>query len=182
MASLKRFLDTVLHWIIVVLFALLLVVVVWQVFSRQVLGDPATWTDEGARMSFVWLGLFASAYVFGERGHIAVEFLARRTPEGVERALAVGVQLVVTAFALVVLVWGGWAAARNAWSQELSALPVTYGQMYLAMPITGVLVTFYAAHHVRGLLWGAQAPYPDTSDGDDPEIATGTAHSTGAES
>ncbi|MGW9552914.1 TRAP transporter small permease [Nocardiopsis sp. NPDC055551] len=169
MESLKKFLDTCLYWIVVVLFALLTVIVVWQVFSRQVLSDPATWTDEGARMSFVWLGLFASAYVFGERGHIAVEYLARKTPAGIERSVAVGVQLVVLAFALIILVWGGWAAAQNAWSQQLSALPFTYGHMYLAMPITGVLVTFYALHHVRGLLTGAEEPYTDVAE-DDPEI------------
>lgn len=164
MESLKKFLDTCLYWIVVVLFALLAVIVVWQVFSRQILGDPATWTDEGARMSFVWLGLFASAYVFGERGHIAVEYLARKTPARIERSVAVGVQLVVLAFALVILVWGGWAAAQNAWSQQLSALPFTYGHMYLAMPITGVLVTFYALHHVRGLLTGAEEPYADVAE------------------
>lgn len=169
MESLKKFLDTCLYWITVVLFALLVVIVVWQVFSRQVLSDPATWTDEGARMSFVWLGLFASAYVFGERGHIAVEYLARKSPPKVERAVAVGVQIIVMAFALVILTWGGWAAAQNAWSQQLSALPFTYGHMYLAMPITGVLMTFYALHHVRGLLTGAQEPYADTTE-DDPEI------------
>ena len=169
MESLKKFLDACLYWIIVVLFALLALIVVWQVFSRQVLGDPATWTDEGARMSFVWLGLFASAYVFGERGHIAVEYLARKTPAGIERSVAIGVQIVVMAFALVILAWGGWAAAQNAWSQQLSALPFTYGHMYLAMPITGVLVTFYALHHIRGLSTGVEEPYADVVD-DDPEI------------
>lgn len=169
MESLKKFLDACLYWIIVVLFALLALIVVWQVFSRQVLGDPATWTDEGARMSFVWLGLFASAYVFGERGHIAVEYLARKTPAGIERSVAIGVQIVVMAFALVILAWGGWAAAQNAWGQQLSALPFTYGHMYLAMPITGVLVTFYALHHIRGLSTGVEEPYADVVD-DDPEI------------
>src|SRR5699024_5113870 len=66
----KTLLDRVLFWITVVLFAVLVVIVVWQVLSRQVLGAPSTWTEEGARMTFVWLGLFASAFVFGERGHI----------------------------------------------------------------------------------------------------------------
>lgn len=170
MESLKKFLDTCLYWIIVVLFALLVLIVVWQVFSRQVLGDPATWTGEGARMSFVWLGLFASAYVFGERGHIAVEYLARKCPERGERVIAVGVQLAIASFALVILTWGGWLAAQNAWSQELSALPFTYGHMYLAMPVTGVLMVFFAAHHIRGLVAGTVPPYADTAVEDDPEV------------
>lgn len=170
MEVLKKSLDRCLYWITVVLFALLVVVVVWQVFSRQVAGSPATWTEEGARLTFVWLGLFASAFVFGERGHIAVEFLARKFPTGVERLLAVLVQMVVLAFSAVVLMWGGWRASQNAWNQELSALPFTVGQMYLALPVSGVLITFYALYYIQALLRAAQPPYPDTSDEDDPQV------------
>ncbi|MGQ7787514.1 TRAP transporter small permease [Nesterenkonia sp. PF2B19] len=170
MDILKKSLDRGLYWITVVLFALLVLVVVWQVFSRQVAGSPATWTEEGARLTFVWLGLFASAFVFGERGHIAVEFLARKLPSGAERLLSVLVQVVVLTFSLVVLIWGGWRASQNAWNQELSALPFTVGQMYLALPVTGVLITFYALYYIQALVREAEPPYPDTSDEDDPQV------------
>lgn len=171
MRTVKKVLDTILYWITVVLFALLVVILVWQIFTRQVLGDPATWTEEGARLTFVWLGLFASAFVFGERGHIAVEFLARKLPLGAERALATVVQLVVLTFAIVVLVWGGLRAAENAWLQNLSALPFTLGQMYLALPIAGVLISFYALYYIITVATNAEAPYGDHSDEDDPEAA-----------
>ncbi|WP_413450388.1 TRAP transporter small permease [Georgenia phoenicis] len=164
MDALKNVLDRVLYWVTVVLFALLVVIVVWQVVSRQVLGDPSTWTEEGARLTFVWLGLFAAAYVFGERGHIAVEILARRFPERGEKVLAVVVQLVVLVFALTVLVWGGWRASQNAWLQELSALPFTLGQMYLALPVAGVLIAFYAVYYVLTIGRGKLPPYGDHSD------------------
>ncbi|MCM3661561.1 TRAP transporter small permease [Georgenia satyanarayanai] len=167
MDSAKKVLDTVLYWITVVLFALLVVIVVWQIFSRQVLGDPSTWTEEGARLTFVWLGLFASAFVFGERGHIAVEFVARKLPTGGEKVLAILVQLVVLAFAVIVLVWGGWRAADNAWLQNLSALPFTLGQMYLALPISGVLIAFYSLYYIQAVARGTQAPYGDHSDEED---------------
>jgi len=168
--SVKERLDTLLRWIIVALFALLVALVVWQVFSRQVVGEPATWTDEGARMAFVWLGLFASALVFGERGHIAVEYLARRLPAPIERGLSVGVQVTVMVFALVICVWGGWAAARNAWTQELSALPFTYGQMYLALPVSGALVLFYAAYYTKKLLTGSVPAYGGETAGEAPGV------------
>lgn len=170
MDSVKERLDTLLRWIIVALFALLVALVVWQVFSRQVVGEPATWTDEGARMAFVWLGLFASALVFGERGHIAVEYLARRLPAPIERGLAAGVQVTVMVFALVICVWGGWSAARNAWTQELSALPFTYGQMYLALPVSGALVLFYAAYYTKKLLTGSVPAYGGETAGEAPGV------------
>ena len=172
MDSAKKVLDRVLYWITVVLFALLVVVVVWQIFSRQVLHDPSTWTEEGARMTFVWLGLFASAFVFGERGHIAVEFVVRKRPVGGERVVSVLVQLVVLAFAVIVLVWGGWRASQNAWLQNLSALPFTLGQMYLALPISGALIAFYSLYYIQAVARNTQLPYGDHSDEDELVPAT----------
>lgn len=170
MEPLKKALDRSLYWITALLFAVLVVTVTWQVFSRQVLGSPATWTEEGARLTFVWLGLFASAFVFGERGHIAVEFLARKFPRGIEKVLSVLVQVVLVAFSSSVLMWGGWRASQNAWSQELSALPFTVGQMYLALPVSGVLIVFYALYFIQALLRDAAPTYADTSDEDDPQV------------
>lgn len=170
MEAVKKGLDKVLYWITVVLFALLVVIVVWQIFSRQVLGSPATWTDEGARLTFVWLGLFASAFLFGERGHIAVEYVVRKLPSRGEQVIAIVVQVIVLLFAVIVLVWGGWRASQNAWNQELSALPFTFGQMYLALPISGILMAFYSLYYILGLGRGAIAPYADHSDEDGPEL------------
>lgn len=168
MEAVKKVLDRVLYWVTVVLFTLLVGIVVWQIFSRQVLQNPATWTDEGARFTFVWLGLFASAFVFGERGHVAVEFVVRKFPANVEKLIAIAVQVIVLAFATVALVWGGLRASSNAWTQELSALPATFGQMYLALPISGVLMAFYSVYYIQGISRGILAPYPEL--GEDPEV------------
>lgn len=174
MEILKKFIDKSLYWITVLLFALLVIVVVWQVFSRQVMGDPATWTDEGARLTFVWLGLFASALVFGERGHIAVEFLARKLSTSLERALSILTQMVVLAFSAVVLIWGGWRTSQNAWNQDLSALPFTIGHMYLAIPVAGLLIVFYAIYFIQSLVRGIASPYVDSSEEDDPQVQVKT--------
>jgi len=160
MHRVKGILDRILYWCTVVLFGLLVAVVVWQVFSRQVLNAPATWTEEAARMTFVWLGLFAAAFVFGERGHIAVEFLARKTSADRQRRLGATVQAVVFGFAVLILLWGGTMVMLNAWTQNLSALPFTLGQMYLALPVAGVLIAFYSLYDLRRILGGQTHAYP----------------------
>lgn len=176
MPMIKKTLDRILYVIVAALFALLVFIVVWQVFTRLVLNDPATWTEEGARMTFVWLGLFASALAVGERGHIAVEFLVRKLSEKPERAVAITVQTVILFFALLIFVFGGWAASQNAWNQDLSALPFTVGQMYLALPISGLLIAFYSTYYIIGIAIGAEEPYGDNADEEiavalEPEIA-----------
>lgn len=164
MHAVKRALDRVLAVTCVVLFALLVATVVWQVFSRQVLSNPSTWSEEAARYIFVWLGFFGTALVFSERGHIAVDFVVRRTPMAVQRVVGVVVQLTIIAFATIALVWGGWRASQGAWDTNLTALPTQIGVMYLVMPITGVLIVLYALYHVVAVIRGEETPVdPDDS-------------------
>lgn len=156
MEPIKKGLDQVLKGATVVLFAVLVVIVVWQVFSRQVLDSPSAWTEEAARYTFVWTGLFATALVFSERGHIAVDFVVTKFAEAARKVVAVLVQLAIVLFAGAVLVYGGIRAADGAWGQSLSALPTQVGVMYLVMPITGVLIAFYAVYHLLAVLRGAE--------------------------
>lgn len=164
MTTLTRAVDKALAALSVALFAVLVAVVVWQVFARQVLGAPQTWTEEAARYLFVWVGLFSAALVFSERGHIAVDFLARKAGPSGQRAVAIVVQAVIALFALLVLVLGGWLVARGAWNQALSSLPVTLGQMYLVMPITGALIALTAANNALELARGSAEPFPSEID------------------
>jgi TRAP-type C4-dicarboxylate transport system permease small subunit len=158
MRAISRVLDKILAVSSITLFAVLVVVVVWQVFSRQVLQDPSTWSEEAARYIFVWLGLFGSALVFSERGHIAVDFLIRKLPPSALRVALVFVQLTIIALAVVVFIIGGARYVEQSMGQALSALPFQVGQMFIVMPITGVLITWYAFTHLVEAL-RATSPY-----------------------
>jgi TRAP-type C4-dicarboxylate transport system permease small subunit len=165
--TVKRSLDQVLRWTSVVLFAALVVIVVWQVVSRS-LGSASTWSEEAARYTFVWLGFFASALVFSEKGHIAVDFLVRKQPPKGQLATAVLAQVSVLAMALLILVWGGVRASAGAWNQQLSSLPATVGGMYTVMPLTGAIIAFFAVYHLVELVQGKEPPYaPDQGVGGD---------------
>lgn len=152
MRAVNRVLDRVLSVACIILFAVLVVVVVWQVFSRQVLSDPSTWSEEAARYIFVWLGLFGAALVFSERGHIAVDFLVRKFPRPLMRAALIFVQLSIIALAAIIFVYGGLKYVQQSSGQQLSALPFNVGQMYTVMPITGVLIIWYAVTHLIAAL------------------------------
>ncbi len=133
-----------LTWISIALFVVLVLVVFWQVFTRQVLQSPSGWTTTVSQYLFIWLVLFSVAMVFGERGHVAVDFFARLMPRPAQRITSVLVELSVLAFALLGLVWGGIRGMSISFDQAIPGLPVTVGQMYLALPIAGVLIALFA--------------------------------------
>lgn len=130
------------------LFTIMVLAVVWQVFTREVIQSPAAWTEELAKYVFVWTSLIGAALVFSERGHIAVTFVVERLPRPVRMGVAVLIQLVILFFALAVLVYGGLLAAQNSWSQQLTALPGTIGQAYLILPVSGALIALIAVLHI----------------------------------
>ncbi|MDO5698945.1 MAG: TRAP transporter small permease [Dermatophilus congolensis] len=160
MKALTTVLTKILEVICAVLFALLVVIVVWQVIARQLLDNPQAWTEEASRMTFVWLGLFAAALVFAERGHIAVDFVVRMFGNGAQKVVAIVVQLLIIFFALALLVWGGWVAGQGAGNQHLAALDfLTLGQMYMVMPITGVIITLFAIENIISIANGSEPAF-----------------------
>ncbi|MGN7212114.1 MULTISPECIES: TRAP transporter small permease [Brachybacterium] len=144
MSAPRRRLVQGLTWISIALFVVLVLVVIWQVFTRQVLQAPSGWTTTVSQYLFIWLVLFSVAMVFGERGHVAVDFFARLMPRPAQRVTSVLVELSVLAFALLGLVWGGIRGMSISFDQAIPGLPVTVGQMYLALPIAGVLIALFA--------------------------------------
>lgn len=170
MLRIRMGLLNVLKVLCIVLFTVLVAVVAWQVFTRQVIGNPSPWTTVTAQYMFVWLALFAATFVFGERGHIAVEFFAQRTPIGVQRVLALLVQVCVLAFALLAMVWGGIRGMSMSWDQVIPGFPFTVGQMYLALPVAGAMIAFLAVEDlILGLRGEELTPLAPT------EVQTGEA-------
>lgn len=168
MLATKKALNKVLAFLSVVLFTVLVCVTVWQVFSRQVINSPSTWSEELSKILFVWLSFIGSAFLFGERGHIAVDFIARRLPPIGQKVTAAFVQLVILFFALGAMVWGGYLASSIAWEQNLTALPFTIGWVYLIIPIAGVCIAIFALIDFVEVLQGKEPPYPDIEEAAEP--------------
>lgn len=144
--SMRAAVDRTLGTLLVVLMAASVVNVLWQVFSRYALGSPSSFTDELARYLLVWVGLLGSAYAAGQRLHVAVDLLPGRAGR-LRTASALLAHGVVALFSLAVLVVGGGGLVRLVaeLGQRSAALGVPLAWVYLAVPLAGGLVVFYAS-------------------------------------
>lgn len=152
MTTARRWLDVSLRAICVALFALLVLLVAWQVFTRLVLGQPSAWSEEAARHTFVWVSLIGIAIAVGEKADVVMDFLVERLPRSLQRVADIVAYLATLAFVLYVMVFGGLQQSMLAWTQENPLLPLTQGQLYLALPISGALLTVYLLIHIAGTL------------------------------
>lgn len=56
----------------------MVIVAIWQVFTRYVLNSPSTISEELLRYSLIWVSMLGAAYAFGNKKHIAIEFIIEK--------------------------------------------------------------------------------------------------------
>ncbi|MHA7131441.1 TRAP transporter small permease [Algoriphagus namhaensis] len=148
--KIKQLLDQVLGVSVAVLMGLMVLNVTWQVFSRYVLGDPSSWTDEVARYMLVWLGLLGAAYVSGKNGHLAIDVILVKLKGQKARTAHLLIHSLVIVFALVVMVWGGGNLVyiTEVLNQKTATLQIPLSWVYSMIPLSGVFVIIYHSLHL----------------------------------
>ena len=147
-------LEATLGWFLVVVMGVSVVNVLWQVFTRFVLSNPSSYTEELARYLLIWIGIIGAGYAAGRRLHLAIDLLPNRLKGGPRIVLGVISELCVAAFAVGVLLIGGLRLVSLTLSlgQTSAALGIPIGYVYLALPLSGLLITWYAARDIHDLL------------------------------
>jgi TRAP-type C4-dicarboxylate transport system permease small subunit len=147
----RRRVDRAVEVTLAGLMALAVVNVSWQVVARYVLGEPSSFTDELSRFVLIWIGLLGAAHGVGRRMHLSMNLLTARMTAPRRERLAVVVDLLVALFAVAVMVVGGTRLVLLTLDlgQDSAALGVPLGIVYLALPVSGLLITYYTLGFVR---------------------------------
>ncbi len=151
---LKTLIEQVLLVIISVMLAIMVVLMLWQVFTRYALATPALFTEETLRFMMIWTGLLGTAYCFGTRKHLALELLPSMAPAPVRRALAVFNALVTIGFAIATMFFGGIQASSSAMQQLSPIMQIPIGYVYLVLPISAALIVALVGIEIVGLITG----------------------------
>ncbi len=162
--SIKTVLDRSLEVLVMVVVAVLVLDVLWQVFTRFILHNPSTWTEELAVFMLIWVSLLGAAVALGRGAHLGIDYFVGKLPERVRLGTEVFVFFCVSAFSLLVMLIGGAELVRSTLElgQESPALRVKVGYVYLAVPISGFFLTLYAViglvERIQELLKGKAEP------------------------
>lgn len=143
--KLRNQIDLFLGRTLVVIMAVMVVNVLWQVFTRYVTGSPSSFTDELARYLMIWIGILGAAYVSGRNMHVAIDVLPQKAGPKTQKRLAFIVNGLIIAFALVALVIGGIRLVYISYvlGQHSPALNMPLFAVYLVLPISGLLIIYY---------------------------------------
>lgn len=144
MKQLRTVLDKILRVLCGVSFIAMVVLTCWQVFTRYILGNPSSWSEELVAYLFGWMSLLGASLVVGERGHMNIPILIDRLNPTMKKAFHIFSEIVALIFAAAILVYGGVQITSLAMGQMTSSLGVAVGVFYVVLPLSGVLNVIYA--------------------------------------
>ena len=150
MTKLYHTINRIIEAMLVLIFALLVLDVLWQVFGRYVLNQSFSFTEEFARFALIWLAILGAAYLNGKREHLAMDFLLRKLEPAQLQQRRKVIELLMFVFALVVMVIGGGNLVYTTLylGQVSPAMRVSLGYVYMIVPISGLLIMFYSVYNI----------------------------------
>jgi TRAP-type C4-dicarboxylate transport system permease small subunit len=130
-------------WILVFLFAFIVIVMTVSIFYRYVLNSSLSWSDEVLRFSFVWFTFLGSVILFRDNTHIRIDFLRdKMSPKMLAVTEKFG-RFMVAGFYLFLLVAGIiWVFETQGTQMSSLRLPLNLF-FYSAVPVTSAIALYY---------------------------------------
>ncbi|WFP17233.1 TRAP transporter small permease [Citricoccus muralis] len=135
------------------LLGVMVVVIFLQVIARYVFGDSFSWSEELARYCFIWLIYFTLGAVVLKAQHVTVDAVISRLPANASRWWEQGIQVVIFALNVLILIYGMILVVRMfSLGQTSSALNLPMWVVYTALPV-GLLLASIRAVQASIAIW-----------------------------
>lgn len=139
--KLRKYVHTACLWYCAIIFVLMLGVVLFQVFLRNILGIPMPWAEEASIYMMVSLGLFGSAFVMIEKGLLFVDMIINKFPKKL-RQLTLTLTLLLQVLFVSLIVYFSIGSMEYAGDVQAISLGISMQLPYLSIPIAFSLMLF----------------------------------------
>jgi len=143
MKALFAVIDRTMELVVASIFAGMVMIGTWQVFSRFVLNATPSWSEEVQIFGHIWLVFLAVPIAYRRGAHITVEAIRRALSLALNRALDLLIELLWVGFAIATAYYSYRVSlvTRNSVSPGLE-IPMSYpyygmilGSAYLALVV-----------------------------------------------
>jgi len=139
-------LDQFLNRFLQLLLLIITAAVTWQVFSRYVLDDPSSFTEELARFLLIWLTLLGCVFAYRKNSHLGLDMVYTQANPFQRKVMYFVIHLCVCAFAVCVMIIGGFSLMNmtDQLGQASPVMGIDISFVYSVIPISGLLIVIYA--------------------------------------
>lgn len=150
MQKLTQIISKILGVILTILMAIMVIDVTWQVLTRFILKNPSSFTEELAGFLLIWIGLLGASYAYYTRAHLGIDVLTYQLTGFKKQVIEILINLIVFVFAFFVMVVGGMRLVNLTFTlnQISPALEIDMGYIYLIIPISGILIIYFAINFI----------------------------------
>ena len=129
---------------------ILILLVAAQVFCREVLDNPLTWSEEVCWICLVWLVFIGAAVACRESEHMNVTALIDKFSERTKAILKAVFEALILLFNVVVI-FAGFGLAMDQMTTKFVTIAIPQGYQTLAVPVGSILIIYHILFH-----WGCQ--------------------------
>jgi len=153
MNKINEIIDKVMTAFLAIAMLSLLLGGTWQIFTRWVVRDPSTFTDEFLRYALIWSAMIGSAYCFYKNEHLALDLFSSKARGVPKILLTIFIEAAIIFFVVYVFIWGGIKVASNA-TNASSVMKIPFKVLYSVFPISGVLIVITRIINYAMVLFG----------------------------
>lgn len=144
--TLCEILDRFITRLIGMTLGLIVLVMLLAVWSRYVMNDPISWTEQLSRILFVWVTFLGTAVLYRQIQHISIDYFTSLMPSRLARIIRLMNEAAMFLLFLVLLVYGA-RLVRSTLSQTYGALDISPAVFYAAAPVSaGLMLLFWLEH------------------------------------
>lgn len=130
---------TISEIVLAFMMSVIIVMVLLGIMSRYIFGKHLSFTEEVARLFFVWVVFIGSVEAFRRNKHIKIESFINIFPKNIKKIINKIIILIITAV-LILLVFTGLKVVKSTSFADLTVLPLPASSFYLAVPFSSVLM------------------------------------------
>jgi len=149
-------LEQALNFVAIILFAMIFIVVLLQIFFRYILNDPLIWTEELARYLFIWLCFTGWVIASRHSDHITIVAVRDKLPVVLQKLVGLLTQSGYIALAAILIWQGSFLFQRNL-SVETVTLFFPFALVYFIVPVAGILIAIIAITDSIKIVRGASS-------------------------
>ncbi|WIM85471.1 TRAP transporter large permease subunit [Gallibacterium anatis] len=133
-----KYFNKLEEWLGGVLFLVIFVVLIAQILARQVFNDPLIWSEELARLLFVYVGMLGISMGIRTQQHVFIDFLTNMMSEKMRKAAVSFSQLLIFISLILFIHFG--IKLYNGATFEIVSLGISEKWLYAALPLLSVLM------------------------------------------
>ncbi|MGE0521502.1 MAG: TRAP transporter small permease [Variibacter sp.] len=151
-------LDWLMSKLVIASMAVMVTVVVAQVFLRYVLNISLDWAEELSRLSFVWSVFFAIPLGIKRGAHVGVSLITDRLPIPMQSTLF-RIMSALAAIMMAVVAYEAALLTKEQWDEPMSTLDISIGLFMVPLCVGAI----HALLHLIFGVFNGPPPKPDLS-------------------